>query len=513
MSLETFLEGVVSAQPSFVLFGGRVYSTLEAATSEDYGDRLIVGGSSLALSPSVTFASFESLYGKTQKKQIDSENKMFVSKAVDKELYSDKENRLNKLRTLKFIMEEIFPLLLARKYDDIDGELLQEMIQGEVEGPSPIEIAKQEIRRSLEERFGSGNVDTSNAKEEFVKRLLTAERAKLHSLRPLIEKKYSLADLGLSQTQVPDSFLGNITSNQPLYAVGGLEGHVFTLIPLSGDADVSKARRRSLVFKLNNRYFKMSEDPIPGLSLGRLSKELLNAQKTAWHVSAIEDLGRDIKIEGEVFVGGVSEKYLHNLSELKEFEIDGFGFLFASPKGHDDEGSNETYWVYKRIPKFATQNGQKPEEYLPYEEMRVAINVWTYRDKTYTTKPPRVIEKVPRIICIYERSSHEWNRICNSAVDYDSTYSRNTPYDMVRKLGHAVDAVRHPLNLPTLKKHAANDYRFGPGYLKDLLNGFHRLTREEAIAQGYEVYDVIPKKIDENGKDAFAEPPQSSPEG
>ncbi|MBU1975185.1 MAG: hypothetical protein KKG59_02145 [Nanoarchaeota archaeon] len=467
VEVTNFLERIAQRQSSFVLFGSRVY---DIVNSNGLPDSLTAVGSNLemGLVPSLSFSEFERLDERVEVKGIEAYCRDYIANAIDQELRAEEDVRREKNRVyaLKFIMTELLPFLVSKKYST--DELLFKSLNGDGGGQTLIDQAKAEIADKLNQDFGTGDeAEFEDPAEQMRQNVLAKERRGVR-VEAIVPAKLSLEDMGLTEDQVQDSVLGQITSNQPVYITNG---RVFRLEPQQ------RFQPGDFKFKLNGKTYR----PVfESLDLPRIVSELSERRQVMWRMDALErskDAFQEIK--GKLRQEAVSERQMYELAKLEEYDLDTCGFLMRDGR----------YFVYSKTPKFATQDGRKKDVFWPYEATRVAIKVGWEDGRAYTTDKAIVIDRREFHPCLSGRTRE--GGFCSLCNLNERSYSNTAP-EMVRKLSDAVQVFKEPLNKRSLDSHKGHSY-FGD-HLNDILKQ-GALTREQAIEQGYEVVEVLERKI------------------
>ena len=466
--ITTFLERIAERQSSFILFGNAVYAIVESNGSPDF---LEAGGARLSLAKSLSFADFERLDEKVQSSEILKYCSSYVKEAINSELKADDDVRKekNRIHALNFIMTEFLPFLLSKKYES-DNLLLSSLNGGKSEEIDPVGRAKAEIAAKLEKDFGKGEIRKGqDPVKEMRENLLKREKSQLNT-GPIIPAELTPKDFGLKADDLEFSLLGQITGNQPLYA---LDGKVFALKP-AGRKDYD------FVFTLNGKPYVPSGEST--LALQHLSAQLLDRYKRTLRISALEK-SQDAfeEVRGQIKADDVTEKQMHELAKLSEYDFGDCGFVLKDGR----------YSVYSRTPKFATQDGRKPEVFWPFDATRVAIDIGWERGRPYSADKPRIVERREFHPCLSDRArAGGFCELCN--LNREPGAYKNTVLDMVRKLSDAVNTFLQPMNLESLNAHIGYTY-FGAHLDNILRQG--SLTRAEAEKKGYMIVEVIAKDI------------------
>lgn len=475
MALTTFLDRIAASQSPFVIFGDRFYSIEEGSSP----DSAKLGRAQLALMPSMPFRTFEGLDERVYRADIVAACKAYVRKTVDRELRAGEEigNERSRVKALDFIMFEFLPYLLSKKYSG-EEVILEAFFRGEEEvreiGNKDRLVAKalDEITERLGHDFGDELVKDDNPGEALRKTTLRKEKAKVRT-GPIVESRYTLREMGLKESELSESILGEITAHQPLY-VNVNNGKVFFL------GAVDRSRKADLVLTIRDRLYVPSSEVA---TVGGLSEELSARREQLWYIDALERSKDDFSVVRDVIKEkSIRQRWLIELARLKEYDMGSCGFVL----------NNDQYYAFSRIPKFATQDGRDPEVFWPYNATRVAIIIG-WNEKPYTSSKPVVIEKRECHPCMYDRS-RGFSDICNLNRDPDDY--KNTTLDMVRKLSDAANVVMSPLNKTSLDSHRGHTY-FGVHLDSILRQG--SLTREQAREQGYLIVEVLPrgKRLDD----------------
>ncbi len=482
--ITTFLDAIVERQSSFVFFGDRVYSISD---SDDRGSlhRVIVGDRSFGLTSSMPFHYFESLDIESQRRTIDEECDAFVKRSIVGQYRSklDSSGRYSVL-VLGFLVNELVPFLVAAQYGDLGSAMLRQLT-GETETETPLERARNTMRLRLEEEFGVGEPDETEVNVRLREQLLEKKRKELKT-DSVVGVKYGLKDMGLNESDILPSVFGGIIGHQPLYVNSN---RVYTLNKIS-QSDVPSKRRRDMVFVLNGRYYVPSNSV--SYYFSNLTEQLMSRMIEGLHFQALEH-----STENHVSIGRGSfldEKMINALLGKQEYDFGGCGFI------RRDEGC----YVYKQIPKFAIQDGRNGENYWPYPSMKIALKLSCYwrNNKVYSGSDPVVVDPAKHVLSleIKHRDPMPFDPICDSRANHRS-YG-DSPSELVRKLNAGVDVIRHQLNPSSIKRHEPVGLVYGPGQVDDVFekNGIKPLTREEAMSNGYEVYDVLPKHVSRSGR-------------
>jgi hypothetical protein len=241
-------------------------------------------------------------------------------------------------------------------------------------------------------------------------------------------------------------------------------------------------------FRLNNRHFS-----IANFESSNIFSAYQERKRTRWNLDSIQEVPQGTGARGKrLFIANVTEKEINGLSrylvEKGEYEIAGYGIILNG-------GEANILYVYKRVPKFATQDGRNENRYWAYDSMRVAVGLGWDEKGIHVFDRTKIVEYQKHIICVYENNPNiaGWNSVCNSAAEYRN-YGRDAR-GIVSKLSDAVNVVTHPMNLPSLQKHASRNYQYGPGTLDMILKDQKPMTREDAIKNRYDIFDVIPKEV------------------
>ncbi|MBT4824026.1 hypothetical protein HN695_02810 [Candidatus Woesearchaeota archaeon] len=467
--LNTFLDRIVERQSSFVLFGGRVYDIVESNGSHDF----IEAGQikAMDLVPSMSFSDFENLDESLQQKEIEIYCGNYVKETIDQELREELEVRQEKtrLRTLKFIMTELLPLVYSRKYDSNDLLLAAIGVIEEDEVESPVEKAKKEIHEILTEKFGLEDKkdDEKDPAEEMREKVLRKEKKGIET-RTILGEKQSLRKMGLKDKTISNSYLGEVTALQPMYILDGV-AYQLELVKRS------EVNGTDLVFNLNGKTYKPSEMPV---NVSQISNESLERRKRTWRISALER-SQDAfgEIKDKLKTEDITERQMHELAKLNELDLGTCGFVM-------NDGS---YYVYSRTPKIATQDSRNGKVFWPYDETRIAIHMGWDRGKPYSSGKAKSVEQRKDHPCMYKRNQ-EFSDMCT----LDAAEYARTPMGFVKKLDEGVRTFFEPLNTPSLERHTGHSF-FGTHIDRILLQG--SLTRKEAEKQGYQIIEVLETKV------------------
>ncbi|PIN75811.1 hypothetical protein COV17_03640 [Candidatus Woesearchaeota archaeon CG10_big_fil_rev_8_21_14_0_10_36_11] len=485
-TLTTFLERIAERGLSFVLHGSRLYDFVD---TEKYPDNVRVGGFHQSLVPSLSFSHLERFDVDMQVRPIHTHCTGYVKDTVNAELKAEEEllSEKGRIHTLEFIMYELLPLIVSKKYgadssiyhDEINAAL--DDLEGGTGKTSGVEIqqdrfvqtAKEEIRAQLAQDFGTDDTVEENPSERLRAIVLQREKQSL-SRDPLVPLLYTPEEIGIVEDGISSSLFGEITGNQALYVING---NVFQLVIRDQHDDGADSVDSELVFTVNGREY------VPGkkvTDIATLSSEYKQRRVKLWRIAALEkskdafDIIRNIVRED-----GVTQRQMHELAKREEYDISGSGFILR--EGH--------YYVYTTVNKFATQDGRNGDVFWPFPTTRVAIQVGSNGGVHYVTREVYVVEQREHHPCIRERMRPSgFGSLCNLK---DSNYGK-TPAEMVRRLNAGVNVVREPLNQISLDKHPGYTYFYV--HLDDILTQ-GSLTRADARAQGYDVIEVLEKKV------------------
>ncbi|MBT3985626.1 hypothetical protein HOD38_04925 [archaeon] len=461
MSLETtFLDRIAERQSSFVLFKGQAYAITEDPIN---GNFLDIMGSRMALVPSMPFRDFERLDEQLYGADVENYCARYVREKIDSELRAEDEVRreTSRINTLKYLMDRLLPHLVAKKYSS-DEILLHEVLGTEVD-KGPVDLARDEIREKLNHDFGVEDIEVDEDPAERMRaNVLAREKGELDRA-PL-----------MGEAGEYDSVLQAVIGNQPIYVMDG------RLYALESPGDIERGK---FTFVMGGRAYTPSETRLP--SLREVSQEILERRKMVWRIAALERSQDTFAgIRDQIHTAEVTERQMHELAKLEEFDLGSCGFVLK-------DGS---YYVYSRVPKFATQDGRDKDVFWPYDATRVAIKIGWSGGQAHSSGDGVVIEKREFHPCLRNRSSGGWKGICNltrGASDYGKT-----PAEMVRKLSDAVTVITEPLSEISLKRHGSpGSYSYFGDSVESIL-GQGSLTREEAEEQGYGIVEVIAKTLE-----------------
>ncbi|HIH43404.1 TPA: hypothetical protein HA246_07225 [Candidatus Woesearchaeota archaeon] len=487
--LTTFLERIASRQSSFVLFGDRVYDILEANEhGEKYQDALDACGMTFGLVPSIRFADFERLDESIQATEIEEYSSKFIKDSIDSALKPSDEilREQNRIYALKFIMTELLPFLLSKRYktDDLLAAALAENAAQTAEqaadtarnhNDEPVARARKEISDKLTADFGTGTFQdrqdvSAELRQKIIEREISQQRRDA-----MFADTLKLENMCILPQEIHSSVLGEITSHQAFYV---LDGQAYRLMP--ANQQDSQATNQ-LIFRINGREYSPARSNRNSIS--EIARELLSRKKARWRIAALERSQDSFaNIKDMLKAKQVTEHQMRELAKASEYDLGECGFVLR-------EG---TYYVFVRISKFATQDGRDPEKFWPYDSSRIAIRVGWANERPYTIYEACVIERRPDHPCLYERRREiGYCQVCNLNRKPESY--RNTVLDMIRKLSDAVNVVMHPLSKESLETHPGLNY-FGD-HLDKILKQ-KPLTIEEAEKQGYVVVYVVEKAVD-----------------
>jgi len=498
--ISTFLERIAERQSSFVFFGDRLYDIggrLGEVENKDQGRKgrdqkkiaqplqatLRVSDLTFPLLQSVPFSCFEQLDEKLHAKIIQEDCASYVKEQMNLEIKAEKEvkNEKDRIMILEFIMHEFLPFLVSKKYEH--DEILNAALNGgnldSDKYHDPIERAREEIRLKLNKDFGTdADAAADDPGERMRLGLLKKEKAKLAS-GAIIKASYSLEELALDKKALSKSVLGEITAHQPLYLIGGLAGKAIPLIMI---AEGQAKKEKGLVFSINKKYY-VPASAEKGIPLADLARELSDRRMQEWRVDALEkSQGTFALIKELVNSKGVTQRQMHELAKLKEYDVSGNGFILW----------REKYLVYTTLPKFVTQDGRKPDTFWPFESTRVAISIGWSDGKPYTSDHGYVIEPSPNHPCLRDRNSG-YSTLCNLDERFTTT---SDLVHMIRKLSDTANVFMEPMNKPSLDSHSGHVYF--SDHLDDILKQ-ESMTREQAIAEGYAIVEVISKEVGKSG--------------
>lgn len=478
---EGYLEKIADRQSSFLIFNSRIYTAVadDLTVPSEGEDYLEAAGLKLRLRPSLSCAEFEQLEDQVQAATIEEFSAAYVHDSIQTELRKkeDTTSEVNRLRTLKFIMEEFLPFLISKRYHS-DDLLLEELQDGQKPTIDLLGRAKAELKAKLEQDFPTAPVTTEPAEqrdysEELRLRLLSEEQLNLTQVQPLISRRTNPANYHKKTKPSRLSYTQQVIDNFPLYIV---EGEIFLLQSLKPDQSA----------RLSFRIDQSNYAPVTtaDFNLSDLSTAILARKELTWKIAALER-SREIfqEYRANLVSKDVSESQLRGLAELSEYDLGDCGFVLY----------DSHYYVYTRLPKFATQDGRNPEVFWPFEPTRVAIPLGWSNNRPYSTGRPVVIEKREFHPCLDGRSHGGYRGICNLNREPDS-YG-HTSVELVRKLSDAARVILEPLNKPSLERHSGERY-FGVA-LNDILKQ-GSLTREQAVKEGYLIVEVIESKLELN---------------
>lgn len=382
--LRSFLEEIAERQSSFVFFNNHIYDISDERVSEDF---LEIAGTRLFLTPSMSAADFERLDEKANQAEIDSYCSRYIKEKIDTELRaeSDISREKSRISALKFIMTEFLPYLLSKKYES--GELvLRDLDEKEYE--DPVERAREEIRDKLTKDFGEGDAGgAENPAEILRKRILNQEKLQI-SNGPI-----SPFGNNVEYDEGSSSFLKEITGNTPIYF---LYGKAFALRP------VDNPEKSEAIFKLGPKIYAPYTPQ--SIDLSHISNVLNDRRRQMWRIKALER-SQDVfdQIKNQIKTDKVAEGHMEKLARIEEYDLGQCGFIL---KGGE-------YFVFARIPKFATQDGRNPEVFWPFDSTRVAIRIGWNGDP-YTHDYPYVIERRQFHPCLSNRTkAGGYCTICN----------------------------------------------------------------------------------------------------
>jgi len=463
--VKTFLDRVGTMQDSFVLYADRLMG-IEEGSGTNF---VSFFGSSFRLVPSLQFNQLEAFDSRAYASQILSESRYFVKQTVDREVKAEKDlkGEASRIKALEFIVFDFLPLLYSKKYKTSDH--LAEMFDaGKEEGDASgfFVRARDELQQKLDNDFGTEAKTEEDQSEKVRNRVLASEKERVRT-ESIVPVKYTLKELGLTTRDVSDSVTGRLTGLQPLYVI---DNRVYSLVPVNGRV------KKDIVFNIHGKEY------VPGevvSTVSQLSKELSNRREILSNITALEGSQNDFSLIKEVLAANdKKQRQMVELARLKEYDLGSCGFVLK----------DGNYYVYSRIPKFATQDGRDPKVFWTFPTVRVAIQIG-WNDKAYTSDSPIVVEAMNYHPCMKNRKEG-YSTICN--LNRQPSDYRNTPLDMLRKLSDAVNVVMHPLNKESLDAHSGHTY-FGTT-LTDILKQ-ESLTREQAVGQGYEIAEVIQTRV------------------
>lgn len=459
--ITTFLDRIAKRQSSFVLAGNRVYDILQYKKEGNY---LEIEGIRFSLVSSLTYSELEKLDENLQRNLIEKDCADYVKSAINKELKSQQEvdREQRRLATLKFITDEFLPYFLSKKYETDTYVGIEDLVGLELD---PIGKARKEITDKLKSDFPVPDVvEQDDPVLQLRNTVIQKEKSTLKTSSILPE--LVVYDTP-AKTIFDSSYLGNIVGHQPIYII---DGEAFQLESAKDKKD------RKVIFQIDGECYIPSYDN--RIKLRDISTELLQRNLKKWHINALERNQDAFEaIRKSITKNEITESLLHELAKLQEYDLGNCGFIM-----HDKE-----YYVYSRVPKFATQDGRNPELFWPYESTRIAIKIGWKDNSAYSTGRPKCADKRITHPCLSDRyDDQRFYEICNLARD-DSDYENNPP-EMVRKLSDGVNVILSPLSKESLDNHSGHTY-FGD-HLNDILKQ-KPLKREEAVSLGYLIIEVM----------------------
>jgi hypothetical protein len=473
------LERIASRQSSFILFSDRVYAMHPHQASTD---TVSVNGITMHLIPSLSFSDLEKQEDIIFGSVIEQYCSDFVKESINQELKAvdDIKKAKQRIAILKYIMNEFLPFLVSRRYANEDI-LLSQWEKGTKGTFDPVEQARQDITGKLLHDFGEAQTEEkADPAETLWKTVLKKEKSRSfkNTVLPVV---FSPERYGIKH-ELSGSVLGEVTQHQALYI---LNDQVFRLIP--EDADIKGMPvEKGMVFSINGKTYHPTASSY-GSSFKEINDAVKERRQSAWKVHALErDQNIFAEIRSMIKAKDVRERHIMELAKLNEYDLGDCGFILRN---------GEQYYVFSRVPKFATQDGRNGKVFWPYDATRVAINITLEDGKIYSPEDPVVVEKREFHPCLSGRDRDGgFYHLCN--LNRRSNSYTNNLLDMVRKLSDAANVIRQPMNKESLDSHSGHSY-FGVTLTNILKQG--SLTREEAITQGYTVVEVIPKTVTKTG--------------
>ena len=381
MYSETFLDWTAGKHPSFVLFGDRIFVNGDP-DSQSSEDQMIFDGMTLPMFASLPFHHLESLDFHCQRKYVKAFKEDYVRRSLSEGAREHAAHAEERMATLRFIIDELLPEIMARDYDDPDEGMFTAMRGEEEGGLTAVDKAKAALKEHLEARFGGEDLEEIDLNEQIRAQLLGKVRSDINDEGSSIEKKYSLEEMGLKEDEIVPSVLGKKTAHQPLYFAGSEGGRIFVLEQVDEES-VPSLSKEHILFKLNGKYYlvpdETHEDDIDDFTSNYSTRRSNRLKEEA--LESLKEKAVDIERLAE---NKIDSKILQHMFLLHEFDFNGYGFVYAKKKdGSWGRNSHPNFFVYKRLHAFATQDARDGERYWEYPSMRIGIKVWYNNRSVY----------------------------------------------------------------------------------------------------------------------------------
>ncbi len=453
----TFLSELAEQAP-FVIFQNQLYQVAEGNSTVDC---LTFGNSKFALVPSSDLRELERFYRERHEEEIFQFKREFIDERLKQEMKSaeDMEKYVTENKTLHFILYKVFPLLIE------NSEELDDFLQGKVRDNTAMH---REIDRALQK--GVGKITVTETQIEQLKKELRREyeEEKKEKRAPSARETENLQleqllggpqePIWILPTQLPEAkpatALTDILQQESVFVFEGkayrlerteahdvlqIAGITFRLAPWQDVQTIEEAYQQQL-----ERQFKWE-------AVDEFASQIEEIQK--------------IRSRGEA---------VKKVKDKGEYEINNVGFLKKQ-----DGYRGEQFYVYARLPKFAVQNPLKHEDYHPFPSLRVAVPV----NERGTAGDAVLVEKVAHPFISDWNSQYQ--HICIMSDRQDGSGAQGVE----RRLSQAANIIMNGLTIDSLRSHhsVSEDAMYFSRKLKECLDKAGRITRKQALAQGYKI--------------------------
>ncbi len=447
----------IADKAPFVIANGILYQVGDEVQGEDF---ISSGSIDLGLIPSASLSELELFELNNRSKEIFDYKKRYIEEELDKEFMSksDIKSKENVKTALDFILKEFLPLMIDTAYEV--GELLGADTKGAKTGKQVIDEILQN-----ETQIGQGK----NTEEDIARMKKIIEVKQAAGITPLfpprnkdepktvLEKITNLL-IKREKTELQDdrSVLGEVIQNVPLYFS---KGQVYKLQPTQ--------EKTGLFFVINRTTYSLNRVS----DVAHFENHYLEQFRRILQNQALTEFDEQFQ---KILEGIANKKNgFEEFMKKNQFSYGNLGYI----------RSEDSFYVYWEVPRFAMQNPVKTNMCNPYPPAKVAVRVQASNGTIYLGDHEYIID--PMIHPTLRNWEQKFCDICH----LDRKRRENTAKDAMANLSDGINSFINGLTQESLRAHgelSENAAFFGVS-LKNVFEKTGYLTIEEALTQGYRI--------------------------
>ncbi|MBI4918513.1 hypothetical protein HY837_01175 [archaeon] len=455
---QTFISSIVHEAP-FVIANGQLYQISDLVEGKDF---IRSGNINLGLIPSANLAEIELFELNSRSKEIFNYKKRYIEEELDKEFISksDIKSKENVTTALNFILNEFLPLMIDTSYEV--GDLLGVDLKGNKTGKQIIDnIVKNETQ------IGQGkDLEQDVAK---MRKIIEAKQAKgptpLFPAEKKEEEKTVLGKItdfltGKEKTENPNhSVLGEMIQNVSLYFS---KGQVYKLQPAKETEGVT--------FVINGKNYSL----LHFSDLAYFENQYLEQFRRVLQNQALTEFDKQF----QKVLEGIANKRngFDEFMKKNQFSYGNLGYV----------RSEDSFYVYWEVPKFAMQNPVKTNMCNPYSPAKVAVRVQASNGAIYLGDHEYIIDKM------IHPTLRNWDKQFCDICHLDRKRRGTSAKDAMANLSDGINSFTNGLTQESLRAHGdlSEDAAFFGVSLKKVFEKTGYLSIEDALAQGYRITNV-----------------------